>query len=949
MTDWWRQVSGTDSFEGLRTAARSIGITRSVRDAEEEAERERTTMLDSWAGTARSAIDGALSEVGRGVQEQASRVLESVSAASDTLSSTLEDTNAAALGALNRAGEGLGQAAASTPQLQQFGAGVETLGTLNEQVGRLRGGDVAAAGEALGRVGETRDVLTAPLAQAEEARQAAEREEFEGYAQRLGGPATGEELQQAYAMGQNIAGAGPVAVETLGRLAPRGLSVAAREEARRAIASGRPVPGAAPVASVVEGLTPPSAPAAAAQVPETMALAARTGVREARPGMAGALEEAVPPLAPELPGPQPLRSTAALPTGAERQAELPEWQALLRESGGEVKDQSLLDKGVDMVQRARYVNLLSGTASAVGDLVSNAINVPRLAYRTAAASGIEAAARVPRGERATVLAELEGMRAGMVSGAQQGLIEGLGVLWHGGKAVAAEQPRTLISGPKGLLAGEAGVRIRIGSDVFWKHTGRTMAAHMLAHREAFREGLQYGTPEYTQRVADLATSVTTRLGRGDVTQGGVARKGAGIEALSKEAEALASRQVFQQDLSGTSKRLAELRGGGQESRGMMGFLVPFFRTNANIAAEGLTMTPAGAVATAADVVQGALRRTGPYARQAGDTASMWTRSGSPAVLPASQRAAEVSAGLGVMALSGLLTAYGAGPLGRYTGNGPVDPRERAALLETGWRPQSWESGTEGAKTYLPVDRYLGPLAYPVVMGAAFAEHWQRTGTPVSEELLGDIARSLGTYWFRNGGLEAFGDLLALGAATNDPAAFQRAQDELLARTAQQFVPLGGLLRTLVNADDPVLRDPQGLWDRLKAGIPGLSEQVPARRSQSGEVMRRPEGQRGLRALLPFQTSEQSTLTPRYTGSKGGQEDVRIARALDTVGAYYRDPGANPKPTAEEVRLYNRYQGAENWKYTEQRRQERERQQKASRGGGGGQRVNALVGAVGGAR
>lgn len=947
MTDWWRQVSGTDSFEGLRTAARSIGITRSVRDAEEEAERERTTMLDSWAGTARSAIDGALSEVGRGVQEQASRVLESVSAASDTLSSTLEDTNAAALGALNRAGEGLGQAAASTPQLQQFGAGVETLGTLNEQVGRLRGGDVAAAGEALGRVGETRDVLTAPLAQAEEARQAAEREEFEGYAQRLGGPATGEELQQAYAMGQNIAGAGPVAVETLGRLTPRGLSVAAREEARRAIASGRPVPGAAPVASVVEGLTPPAAPAAAAQVPETMALAARTGVREARPGMAGALEEAVPPVAPELPGPQPLRSTAALPTGAERQLELPDWKTIAPD--GEVKDMSKLDKGLDWLQRARYVNLLSGPAYAVGDLVSNAINVPRLAYRTAVGAGIERLANVPRQQRATVAAELDGMRSGMLSGAAQGLREGLEMMWQGGKAVASEQPRTLIPGPAGAIP-EFGARLRIASDLFWRHVGRTSAAHMLAHREAFREGVQYGTPEYTQRVTDLADAITTRVARGDVTQGGVAVKGAGIEALAKEAEALAARQVFQQDLTGMSKGLASLRGGAapgqRDTGGPLGLLVPFFKTMANIAAEGVTMTPgAGTAGLGYDVARG-LRGRGPYARTAGDRSAWLTRSGSPAVLPASQRIAEQSAGLGAMAFTGALTV-----MGLYTGNGPDNPQEMAALRETGWLPQSFRFGPPGQEVYLPVDRYLGPLAYPMVLGAAVAEHYERTGQPVSERLLGDMARSFGTYWFRNGGLEAFGDLLELGAKSGDPAAFGQAAQELIAQTAGQAVPLGGLLRQVVNANDPVLRDPKTAWERLAAGIPGLQEQVPERRARSGEVLERPGGQRGARAFLPFQTSEQRTLTARYTGSPGGREDVRIARAIEKVRAYFRRPDTMPEPSDAEMNLYYDYVGQENPEYTAQRREElaRQREATATGAGGGAQRVNALVGAVGASR
>ena len=56
----------------------------------------------------------------------------------------------------------------------------------------------------------------------------------------------------------------------------------------------------------------------------------------------------------------------------------------------------------------------------------------------------------------------------------------------------------------------------------------------------------------------------------------------------------------------------------------------------------------------------------------------------------------------------------------------------------------------------------------------------------------------------------------------------------LTRTAGGFVPFSSALRTAAQVTDPTYRDPQTLTERIQAGIPGLSQNVPPRLTAFGE-------------------------------------------------------------------------------------------------------------------
>jgi len=80
-----------------------------------------------------------------------------------------------------------------------------------------------------------------------------------------------------------------------------------------------------------------------------------------------------------------------------------------------------------------------------------------------------------------------------------------------------------------------------------------------------------------------------------------------------------------------------------------------------------------------------------------------------------------------------------------------------------------------------------------------------------------------------------------------------------AEAAAGFVPASSLLRTTAQAIDPAIRDPQGVYERIKAGLPMLSLQVPQRIDALG----RPEthrGAEGAKAFLPSAIPEAAPLS-----------------------------------------------------------------------------------------
>ncbi len=568
-----------------------------------------------------------------------------------------------------------------------------------------------------------------------------------------------------------------------------------------------------------------------------------------------------------------------------------------------------------MAQKLRYSSMLAGTASAIGDIISNTVSTVKLYPRTAIAAtfeeGLQALGVINKADRATTFSELGAMHAAVGSGIMHGWKKAVNAMLEGSNPVNKEMPTGLVKGKKGLLL-ETGQRLRIAADVLAQELGETMGTHMLAYRQATREGFKYGSREYVARTQQLVGQITNALTRGEVEQGGTALRdsltGAVTpDALAKEVKSISRRLIFQQEQGELAKKIGNLRAVDGNKPDVISLMVPFYRTIANIASEGVTMTPGlGAAGIAKDLVNG-----GVYA---GDAGSKFARTNTAAVLPATQRAADQALGVAMAMGAAVLVSQGL-----MTGSGPADRKEREAMREEGWQPYSMKVGD----SYVPVTKVLGPLAFPLVFGASLQE--ARMGERgFDQEALDQFVGAVQSNWFTQSGLRAFDELLSVAGGETDA---KQSVSRAVAGMAGSFVPQGGLLRAAATGLDENVRDPKSVLDYIRTSIPGASgeilgmEEVAAKRDDFGNEVKRYEGQKGYRSLLPFQSSEDRTADNprRFFGSESAREDLKIERAIDKFNKWESNPAIYPRPEPDEMLLAMRFMERRNDAYTEARK------------------------------
>jgi hypothetical protein len=173
--------------------------------------------------------------------------------------------------------------------------------------------------------------------------------------------------------------------------------------------------------------------------------------------------------------------------------------------------------------------------------------------------------------------------------------------------------------------------------------------------------------------------------------------------------------------------------------------------------------------------------------------------------------------------SGLSTAAVVAAMnGRISGGGPSDPRERAALLQSGWQPYSIRIGDQWV-SYARFD----PFSTLFGVAADFAEAgmWA-TNKEASEIALGlskAIAKNVTNKTWLSGLSDAF-DVLS------DPERYGRQYFQRLAGS----LAVPALASQTAQALDSDLHDARTVMDAIKARVPVLSESVPVRRNVWGE-------------------------------------------------------------------------------------------------------------------
>lgn len=450
---------------------------------------------------------------------------------------------------------------------------------------------------------------------------------------------------------------------------------------------------------------------------------------------------------------------------------------------------------MDKVRSYYYANILSGIKTHERNAIGNAASIVSKFMSTPVAAAVDAAKAAATGSARNVyLGELQPAAVGAVAGFEKGISDFLFTLRHGvspdalSRSVSAATEFGRLDVPRVEFGGGAGNpfnwpgRLLDAADTLSRSTARNSELYASSWAQAKREGLT--GDQLIARAADL---------RADAT-------------LQGQAQRFAAETVFQHKPGPITGLLQAL------SRRIPGatFVVPFIRTPSNILRAGVQASPAGFFTAAA-------REGGRVGAQAQGLATM----GTLALAPLAWLAAT----------------------NRLSGSGPSDPAERAALMESGWRPNSVRVGEKWIEYSL-----FQPVSIPAAVMANAYEAWRRDGAKEQDagakvaEVLGRVGNTVLEQSFLSG-------LSDLFEALKSPERFGA---NWAGRMAQSFTPFAGLQRTVTQAIDPTIRQPKTAGDVFRSNVPGLSQSVQPRLTRWGAPAERPGG--GATAVDPFNAS-----------------------------------------------------------------------------------------------
>lgn len=414
-------------------------------------------------------------------------------------------------------------------------------------------------------------------------------------------------------------------------------------------------------------------------------------------------------------------------------------------------------------------------------------------------------------EQAAVTAHNVKRRVGeMFGGRFKSAVEGLTDDSLGGQIIN-------VIGHVGRMSG----RLLTTGDELAKTLNYHMALNKIAHKEARRLGVETIDHE-VKRLVDEIPKWKTSVNIDDATREAYAE----FHELAKN---YARKNTWTDPLDerGLSRSIQNM----VIKHPYMRIMIPFVRTPANLLNFVGERTPFIWKMTreyrkaleAAGGVKAALKDTPQYAEM---RARMFT-------------------GIGLYTVAGTLASQGI-----FTGAGPSDPQERAALLATGWQPFSLRlTDDDGNETYVSYNR-MDPFGLFLGTAATFGE-------------------AVGGMNDNDAGEIGIGLVIALSETLQSKAYFQGVTEIVgvlehperrTKRWFQKFlstaVPnlIGSTTRTgvLGFGGDSTMREMSGYLDGVIAKLPGYSKDLPPRRNIFGEVITYAMGY-GPDTFSPFMT------------------------------------------------------------------------------------------------
>jgi len=247
------------------------------------------------------------------------------------------------------------------------------------------------------------------------------------------------------------------------------------------------------------------------------------------------------------------------------------------------------------------------------------------------------------------------------------------------------------------------------------------------------------------------------------------------------------------------------------------YIAPFMRTPTNILVDTFKGTPLALISreVRADIAAGGTR-----------AAQAWGRIGAGTML--------------------MMAAADMAMEGTITGKGPKDPRLKANLLRTGWKPYSVKLGG----VYVPFNR-AEPLGNFLAFGADISEVINNLDDPDADFLVSTLVMGFAENLKSKSYLQGI-----IGAITAfDPSNPMKTPEQWAARFAPSLIPFSSFFRQLAKAADPTLKitktaagDPnlikgidektsvylQEVLNEMRSRVPGYSDTLPLRRDLWGK-------------------------------------------------------------------------------------------------------------------
>lgn len=362
---------------------------------------------------------------------------------------------------------------------------------------------------------------------------------------------------------------------------------------------------------------------------------------------------------------------------------------------------------------------------------------------------------------------------GMIEGARDGLRLARRAFMTGepadGVSQVESQAQRAIPGPIGSII-RTPTRALMAEDEFFKSVAYRGELNALAYREALQRGKN--AKERERIFAELRDNPT--------------------DLMIDRAVKMARYQTFQAPLKGPGVQLQQLA-----NKGPMKLLIPFVRTPLNLLKYATERSPFAPVLSE---FRDAIKAGGMQRDQA---------------------LARVTMGSGLAAL-----AVSWGLDGKLSGSGPVDPREREALMNTGWQPFSIKVGDKWY-SYQRID----PFARVLSTAADFATFGDYMNAKERE----NMARSISLAVARNiSTMPTLDPAASVFEALSDPDRYL----ERYAKNLAASVAVPNLVTQINSVIDPDMREAESMMDTIKQRVPIVSKTLPARVNTWGHPIKR---------------------------------------------------------------------------------------------------------------